>query len=142
MMETRDTTVTAQTLKPTNYEMKIAQPGTTYAIRDVELEARVNGYIEAVDFNDGAIVKKGDRLFQIDPKKRRLEFVYALHDEAINAVHLSAGFAVTGSADHTLRVWPLDFASHFLEAEHEGAVTTARHPARTQLSPSSRPALT
>ena len=71
---------------------------------------------------------------------------------------LSAGFAVTGSADHTLRVWPLDFASHFLEAEHEGAVTTARHPARayisrlartqlarlavTQLSPSSRPAPT
>ena len=51
---------------------------------------------------------------------------------------LSAGFAVTGSADHTLRVWPLDFASHFLEAEHEGAVTTARHPARTQLAPSSR----
>lgn len=44
---------------------------------------------------------------------------------------LSAGFAVTGSADHTLRVWPLDFASHFLEAEHEGAVTTVRDLAIT-----------
>ena len=44
---------------------------------------------------------------------------------------LSAGFAVTGSADHTLRVWPLDFASHFLEAEHEGAVTTVRYLAIT-----------
>ena len=60
----------------------------------------------------------------------------------LEQVLLSAGFAVTGSADHTLRVWPLDFASHFLEAEHEGAVTTARHPARTQLAPSSHPALT
>ena len=60
----------------------------------------------------------------------------------LEQVLLSAGFAVTGSADHTLRVWPLDFASHFLEAEHEGAVTTERHPARTKLAPSSHPALT
>lgn len=37
--------------------------------------------------------------------------------------HRQAGFAVTGSDDRKLRVWPLDFASHFLEAEHEGRVT-------------------
>ena len=92
MMETRDTTVTAQTLKPTNYEMKIAQPGTTYAIRDVELEARVNGYIEAVDFNDGAIVKKGDRLFQIDPRPFEADLLQARGnlEQAIAARNLSA----------------------------------------------------
>ena len=54
---------------------------------------------------------------------RTLEHVHALHEGAINAVHLSAGFAVTGGADRKLRVWPLDFSAHFLEAEHEGAVT-------------------
>ena len=63
------------------------------------------------------------RLFVIDPSTRVLEYVHALHEESINAVHLSAGFAVTGGADRKLRVWPLDFSAHFLEAEHEGAVT-------------------
>ena len=92
MMESRDTTVTAQDLKPTTYEMKIAQPGTTYAIRDVELEARVNGYIEAVDFDDGAIVKKGDRLFQIDPRPFEADLLQARGnlEQAIAARNLSA----------------------------------------------------
>ena len=45
------------------------------------------------------------RLFVIDPSTRALEFVHQLHDDAINAVHLSAGFAVTGGADRKLRVW-------------------------------------
>lgn len=45
------------------------------------------------------------RLFVIDPTTRKLEAVHQLHDEAINAVHLSAGFAVTGGADRKLRVW-------------------------------------
>lgn len=64
------------------------------------------------------------KLFVINPTTRALEYVHALHDGAINAVHLSAGFAVTGGADRKLRVWPLDFSAHFLEAEHEGSVTS------------------
>jgi len=40
----------------------------------------------------------------------------------IEAVHLGSGFAVTGGADQKLRVWPLDFSMHFLEAEYEGTV--------------------
>ena len=72
------------------------------------------------------------RLFVIDPNTRTLEYVHALHDDAINAVHLSAGFAVTGGADRKLRVWPLDFSAHFLEAEHEGGVT-AIHASPDQL---------
>ena len=65
------------------------------------------------------------KLFQVDVSRRSLEYVFQLHDAPINTVLLSAGFAVTGSADHKLRVWPLDFGAHFLEAEHEGPVTTA-----------------
>ena len=63
------------------------------------------------------------KLFQVDVSTRSLEYVFQLHDAPIHAVHLSAGFAVTASADRRLRVWPLDFSAHFLEAEHEGAVT-------------------
>src|SRR5689334_1872237 len=34
----------------------------------VEVRPRVTGQIDRVAFNDGALVKKGDLLFQIDPR--------------------------------------------------------------------------
>jgi RND family efflux transporter MFP subunit len=41
--------------------------GRTAAIDSVELRARVWGYLDKVNFKEGAIVKKGDVLFEIDP---------------------------------------------------------------------------
>jgi RND family efflux transporter MFP subunit len=38
------------------------------AIDSVEVRPRVSGYLQAVHFQDGAIVKKGDLLFTIDPR--------------------------------------------------------------------------
>jgi RND family efflux transporter MFP subunit len=40
----------------------------TAAIDSVELRARVSGYLEKVHFKEGAVVKKGDLLFEIDPR--------------------------------------------------------------------------
>ncbi|BFZ03507.1 hypothetical protein BsWGS_06545 [Bradybaena similaris] len=45
---------------------------------------------------------------------------------SINSMHLNETFCVTGSDDGFLRLWPLDFAHVYLEAEHEGPVTTSR----------------
>ena len=42
--------------------------GRLEAIDAVEVRARVSGYLEAVKFKDGAMVKKGDVLFVIDPR--------------------------------------------------------------------------
>jgi WD40 repeat protein len=53
---------------------------------------------------------------------RELESVFKVHDSALTALSVSAGFCVTGSEDQFLRVWPLDFSEFFLEARHEGAV--------------------
>lgn len=41
--------------------------GTTRATATVSLRARVNGYLQAINFKDGAEVKKGDVLFVIEP---------------------------------------------------------------------------
>ncbi|XP_074053166.1 WD repeat-containing protein 90 isoform X2 [Macrotis lagotis] len=41
---------------------------------------------------------------------------------AINSISISSTFCAMGSEDGYLRLWPLDFSSVFLEAEHEGAV--------------------
>src|SRR5690242_7028190 len=42
--------------------------GHNEAIKAVEVHARVSGFIDKVAFEDGAIVKEGDLLFQIDPR--------------------------------------------------------------------------
>jgi RND family efflux transporter MFP subunit len=42
--------------------------GQTSAVKTVEVRARVWGYLESLHFTEGAMVKQGDLLFQIDPK--------------------------------------------------------------------------
>ena len=42
--------------------------GTTAALEFVEIRARVEGWLDGVDFSPGSRVKKGDLLFVIDPR--------------------------------------------------------------------------
>ena len=73
-----DTTVNKVQMPVPN--VKIAQPltqdvtewddytGRIEAVSSVDIRARVSGYLETVNFKAGEQVKKGDLLFQIDPK--------------------------------------------------------------------------
>lgn len=45
--------------------------GRFEAVEHVDLRPRVSGYIEAVSFTEGAVVKKGDVLFRIDARPYR-----------------------------------------------------------------------
>jgi RND family efflux transporter MFP subunit len=47
--------------------------GRLEAVESVEVRARVNGYLQSVNFTDGAIVKKGALLFVIDPRPYQAE---------------------------------------------------------------------
>lgn len=47
--------------------------GRLEAIETVEARARVNGYLQSVNFKDGSLVKKGDLLFVIDPRPYQAE---------------------------------------------------------------------
>src|SRR4030095_5812801 len=40
----------------------------TAAVDSVEVRARVWGYLDKVNFKEGTLVKKGDVLFEIDPR--------------------------------------------------------------------------
>jgi len=100
--------------------VKIAQPlsqavtewddftGRIEAISSVDIRARVSGYLEKVNFKAGEQVKKGDLLFQIDPKpfaaqlnfsEAELERAKAKHDLAKNdlerAKRLFSGKAIS-----------------------------------------------
>jgi membrane fusion protein, multidrug efflux system len=48
--------------------------GRLEPVESVEVRARVNGYLESIHFEDGALVKKGDLLFVIDPRPYKTEF--------------------------------------------------------------------
>lgn len=56
--------------KPVLAEMAeyVTQTGTTVALNSVNLVARVEGYLEQIEFTDGTFVKKGKELFVIQPK--------------------------------------------------------------------------
>ncbi len=49
----------------TNYSY---HTGYTEAGKEIDFKARVEGYLESFSFEPGALVKKGDLLFNIDPK--------------------------------------------------------------------------
>jgi RND family efflux transporter MFP subunit len=47
--------------------------GRTAAVDSVEVRARVWGYLDKVNFKEGALVKQGDVLFEIDPRLYRAD---------------------------------------------------------------------
>ncbi|MBB5191652.1 multidrug efflux system membrane fusion protein [Silvimonas terrae] len=47
--------------------------GRLEAPQTVEIRPRVSGYVQTVNFREGAVVKKGDLLFQIDPRPFQAE---------------------------------------------------------------------
>ena len=69
--------------------------GQTQGFQDVDIRARVEGFLESVNFREGSFVRKGDLLYQIDPKpfeatlagaKADLETARAALDRATNDV--------------------------------------------------------
>src|SRR6188768_3326659 len=42
--------------------------GQTQGFQDVEIRARVEGFLDTVNFREGSFVRRGDLLYQIDPK--------------------------------------------------------------------------
>lgn len=48
--------------------------GRTVAVESVDVRARVTGYLDKVNFKEGAIVKQGDVLYEIDPREYQDQF--------------------------------------------------------------------
>ncbi len=62
--------------------------GRLEAAESVEVRARVNGYLQSIHFKDGAIVKKGDLLFVIDPRPYQAELERAKAEVALATARL------------------------------------------------------
>jgi RND family efflux transporter MFP subunit len=68
--------------------------GRTEAVKAVEIRARVDGYLIQMPFKEGADVKKGDLLFQIDPRPYQ-----AAYDQAAAQVALCKARLTQADAD-------------------------------------------
>lgn len=63
-------------------------PGTVTALNQVELRAQVNGYITGIYFQDGARVKKGQRLYSIDQQQYEANYQQAIASLAVQEANL------------------------------------------------------
>src|SRR5712671_6825625 len=72
--------------------------GRTAAIDSVEVRARVSGYLQNVKFREGELVKKGQVLFEIDPR--------------LFAAQVASSQAQVASAQATLKRAQSDNARH------------------------------
>ncbi|KDP89059.1 MULTISPECIES: efflux RND transporter periplasmic adaptor subunit [Cupriavidus] len=70
--------------------------GRLEAVDRVEIRARVGGTIDAVHFREGALVKKGDPLFTIDPRPYAAEVARA--EAALAAAQVRSSHAQTEQA--------------------------------------------
>jgi RND family efflux transporter MFP subunit len=73
--------------------------GRFEATKTVEVRARVSGYLQAVNFADGAMVKEGDVLFLIDPRPYRAAVDQAKADLARAEARLDLARAQLGRAE-------------------------------------------
>ena len=70
--------------------------GTTHAFEEVEMRARVAGFLQSMEFTPGTRVEKGDLLFVIDPSEYQAD--------------LDAAEAEQGSTEATLKRAQTEFA--------------------------------
>ena len=61
-------TVVIQKPKLANVTEYVTQTGTLVAFNSVDLVARIEGFLEGIQFTDGAFVKKGQELFIVEPE--------------------------------------------------------------------------
>ena len=65
--------------------------GYTAAVNSTNLVARVQGFLQPIDYKDGDLVKQGTTLFVIEPEPYKLKLEQAQAAEAGAAGRLEAG---------------------------------------------------
>jgi len=62
--------------------------GQTRGSQDVDIRARVEGFLDSINFTEGSFVRKGDLLYQIDPKPLEAALAQAKANLANNQARL------------------------------------------------------
>ena len=97
--------------------------GRVNAIERVDLRARVTGFLDAVLFKEGSIVKEGDKLFQIDPA----EFEAAVQQARGDLLKAQGAFAnASAQLQRTEELVRTDAASRATKDQRQAEVTNSQ----------------
>ncbi|HVT71956.1 MAG TPA: efflux RND transporter periplasmic adaptor subunit [Lacunisphaera sp.] len=114
--------------------------GHVDATETVELRARVSGHIDAVQFQAGQLVKKGDLLFAIDPRWYQAQFDLAkaradvASREAARAEKLLASSAISSEEAEARRAAAAEARAAFETARLDLEYTAVRAPISGRIS--------
>jgi membrane fusion protein (multidrug efflux system) len=100
--------------------------GSTLGSQDVEIRARVEGFLISINFTEGAFVHKGQLLYKIDPKP----FEAALDQAKANLATAQAGLEKTNN--DVARYEPL-FARQAVSKQELDNALSAQEAARAQV---------
>jgi membrane fusion protein, multidrug efflux system len=100
--------------------------GSTLGSEDVEIRPRVEGYLIAINFTEGAFVRKGQALYKIDPKP----FEAALDQAKANLATTQAGLEKTNN--DVARYQPL-FEKQAVSKQELDNALSAQQAARAQV---------
>src|SRR6187401_2747409 len=82
--------------------------GQTQGYQDVDIRARVEGFLDTVNFREGSFVRKGDLLYEIDPKPLQAALAQANAAKATGDADLATARARLAKADNDVaRYTPL-----------------------------------
>lgn len=83
--------VVVVTVQPQTLPVSFKYLGTTQASKTVEVRSRVRGFIESRDFEEGAEVTRGEKLFTIDPRsfKADMDIAVAQVEQAESRLRLA-----------------------------------------------------
>lgn len=70
--------VTVVQANPHDTPVTFEFPGKTESSREVEIRARVTGYLDKIAYREGAMVKQGELLFEIDPRTFKADLANAM----------------------------------------------------------------
>ena len=100
--------------------------GSTLGSEDVEIRARVEGYLISIDFTEGAFVRKGQLLYKIDPKPLQA----ALDQAKANLATAQAGLEKT---DNDVTRYELLFPRQAVSKQELDNALSAQQAARAQV---------
>ena len=96
--------------------LSIEMVGTTLGTQDVAIRARVEGFLESMDFEEGTFVEKGDLLYTIDAQPFRAKLVEAQSQLAAAQTNLAK------AESDLARIRPLAEMKAASEQDLDGAV--------------------
>ncbi len=97
--------------------------GRLEAVDSVEVRPRVSGYVSSVGFQEGAVVRKGDVLFQIDPRPFQAEV------DRLRAELVRARATVQRAASELQRAERLRIENAMSQEEHDRRASFAQESA-------------